>query len=113
MISLSSDTRILIATTPADFRKGIDGFVAICKMELAQNPRSGTLFVFINRSKTMIRVLTYKGNGFWLITKRLSKGKYNQWPVNCANTLHYDAKTLRNLLNSALSNSDLSLSRKI
>lgn len=104
MIALRSDTQILIATTPADFRKGIDGFAAICKDELIQNSRSGALFVFINKSKTMIRVLTYKDNGFWLITKRLSKGKFNQWPVNKMNLLSFDPKELRSLLNAELKN---------
>ena len=36
--------------------------------------------VFINRNKTMIRALTYDGTGFWLMTKRLSKGKFTGWP---------------------------------
>jgi transposase len=39
-------------------------------------PRSGTLFVFINRNKTMVRSLIYDGTGFWLMTKRLSKGRF-------------------------------------
>jgi hypothetical protein len=42
--------------------------------------RWGTLFVFINRSKTMVRTLAYDGTGFWLMTKRLSKGKFQGWP---------------------------------
>ena len=45
MIQLSHQTRILLATQPADFRKGIDGIVALCRGELAQDPRSGTYFV--------------------------------------------------------------------
>jgi len=31
MIQLTADTRILLATRPADFRCGIDGFVALCR----------------------------------------------------------------------------------
>ena len=73
-------TPILIAIAPTDFRAGIDGFVVVCRRQLKQNPSSGTLFVFINRNKTMIRALTYDGTGFWLMTKRLSKGKFTGWP---------------------------------
>ena len=29
----------------------------------------------------MIRALTYDGSGFWLMTKRLSKGKFTGWPT--------------------------------
>jgi transposase len=80
MIKLTRQTPILLALAPADFRSGIDGFVAVCRRQLKQNPNSGTLFVFINRNKTMIRALTYDGTGFWLMTKRLSKGKFTSWP---------------------------------
>ncbi|KGJ89814.1 IS66 family insertion sequence element accessory protein TnpB [Thalassotalea sp. ND16A] len=80
MIQLTAQTTILLATKPADFRCGIDGLAAVCRLHLKQDPRCGTLFVFINRSKTMIRTLAYDGTGFWLMTKRLSKGKFTGWP---------------------------------
>ena len=80
MIHLTSNSRIFIATEPADFRRGIDGIAALCKQQLCHDPRSGAVFVFINRHHTMIRALTYDGNGFWLMTKRLSKGKFQGWP---------------------------------
>jgi len=82
MIQLPANSVILLATQPADFRKGIDGMQALCHGELNCESRSGTLFVFINRSKTMVRALVYDGTGFWLMTKRLSKGKFQGWPSN-------------------------------
>jgi hypothetical protein len=99
MIHLTHNTPILIAIAPADFRKGIDGLAAVCKLQLGQNPRSGTLFVFINRSKTMVRVLVYEKNGFWLMTKRLSTGKYSGWPNVNKPISAMDATHLRQLLN--------------
>jgi transposase len=80
MIYLTSQSRILLGIEPADFRMGIDGFSARCRLHLGANPQSGALFVFINRNKTMIRALRFDGTGFWLMTKRLSKGKFQQWP---------------------------------
>lgn len=80
MMHMTNDTRILVAVAPADFRKGLDGFVALCQSALMQDPRSGTRFVFTNRSRTMVRILTYDGTGFWLMTKRLSRGRFSQWP---------------------------------
>ena len=98
MIHLTAQTHILLATQPADFRAGIDGLAAVCRGKLASDPRSGTLFVFINRSKTMIRTLAYDGTGFWLMTKRLSKGKFQDWPKAGAALNPVAAKTLRALL---------------
>lgn len=98
MISLTADTPILLATQPADFRKGIDGIVALCQVQLAQKPRSGTVFVFINRNKTMLRMLTYDGSGFWLMTKRLSQGRFRGWPTGKQNINVITAQHLRVLL---------------
>jgi len=81
MIQLTAHTRILLATQAIDFRKGIDGIVAVCRRELDKDPQSGTYFVFINRSRIMLRVLVYDGTGFWLMTKRLSKGRFQGWPT--------------------------------
>ena len=80
MLHLTSETQILLAVKPVDFRKQIDGLTALCEQRLEQNPSSGTLFVFMNRSRTMVRILCYDTNGYWLATKRLSRGRYKKWP---------------------------------
>lgn len=98
MMYLTAETHILLATHPADFRQGIDGLARICSSTLSSNPRSGSLFVFINRSKTMIRTLAYDGTGFWLMTKRLSKGKFQGWPTSSEAMSPIIAKHLRQLL---------------
>ena len=100
MIHLTAQTQILVATKPADFRCQIDGLVALCKNKLAQQPNSGTLFVFINRAKTMIRILHHDGNGYWLATKRLSRGKYSRWPSSNAPLCPLAAEQLMRLIRS-------------
>lgn len=76
MIQLMAHSHILLARQPADFRKGMDGFQALCRDQLMQNPKQDTWFVFLNRNRTLIRLLRYDGNGFWLMTKRLSSGRF-------------------------------------
>lgn len=99
MIHLTAQSHILIAIQPADFRCGIDGLAALCKQRLSQDPRNNRLFVFINRNRTMIRVLTYDGSGFWLMTKRLSKGRFQHWPqYHQDNITVIAAKQLKRLL---------------
>lgn len=44
------------------------------------DPFSGVVFIFKNRKGTTIKTLVYDGQGFWLCTKRLSKGKFLWWP---------------------------------
>ncbi len=97
MIHLTAQTQILVATEPMDFRCGIDGFVARCRDRLKKDTRSGTLFVFINSNRTMIRSLAYDGTGYWLMTKRLSKGKFKGWPKEATSLNSVAARQLRAL----------------
>lgn len=76
MIQVTAHMRILVAVTPVDFRKGIDGLAAVCRQQLDSDPFSGTLFVFVNKSRQALRVLVYDGQGFWLCHKRLSRGRF-------------------------------------
>jgi transposase len=88
MLYLTQETQVLLAVEPVNFRKQIDGLVALCEQALFINPRSGQLFVFINRARTMIRILCYEQGGYWLATKRLSRGRYNLWPNNRGQVSH-------------------------
>lgn len=80
MIQVTPHMRILVCVEPADFRRGIDGLAAMCRQVLKKDPFSGSIFVFRNRKKTAIKCLAYDGQGFWLMHKRLSKGRFRYWP---------------------------------
>ena len=43
---------------------------------LNQNPTSGQLFVFRNRQADKVKLLYWEDNKFWLLYKRLEKGKF-------------------------------------
>ena len=66
MIQITPHMRILVAVEPVDFRKGIDGLVAVCRQRLAADPLAGSLFVFSNRARRALKLLMYDGQGFWL-----------------------------------------------
>jgi transposase len=57
MLQITQQMKILVAIEPADFRKGIDGLVRLCKDSLQQDPFEGAVFVFRNRRGTAIKVL--------------------------------------------------------
>ena len=80
MIQITPQMRILLAVEPADFRKGIDGLAQLCRQRLQADPLSGALFVFSNKRRKALKILVYDGQGFWLATKRLSKGRFRWWP---------------------------------
>lgn len=80
MIQVTPQMRIRVAIEPADFRKGIDGLARVCREVLHNDPFSGCVFVFCNKSRKAIKILVYDGQGFWLCQKRLSKGRFPWWP---------------------------------
>ena len=80
MIQLLPHMKVFLHIDPVDFRRGIDGMAGLCRSRIRENPMTGAIFVFINRRKTGIKVLTYDGQGFWLCYKRLSAGKFRFWP---------------------------------
>ena len=80
MIRITPQMRVLVAVEAVDFRKGIDSLAELCRAKLDADPFSGCLFVFRSRRATSIKVLVYDGQGFWLATKRLSKGRFRWWP---------------------------------
>jgi transposase len=94
MLQICLPIRIFICNQFVDFRKGIDGLAAVCRNKLDQDPYQGALFVFRNRSRSSLRILVYDGQGFWLCTKRLSKGKFKWWPEGTV----ADAREIQTLL---------------
>jgi transposase len=81
VIQIAPQIRILVAVEPIDARKGIDSLAQLCREKLAADPFSGCLFIFRSRRGTAIKLLAYDGQGFWLTTKRLSKGRFRWRPT--------------------------------
>ena len=88
MIQLVPQLKILLAVEPVDFRKGVDTLAAVCRHQLLQDPLSGALFVFRNRSGTALKLLVFDGSGYWLCLKRFSQGKLRWWPESHTAALH-------------------------
>lgn len=80
MIQVPAQANVLIMHESVNFRKGIDGMAAVARLVLEKEPMDGTFFVFRNKGRHMLRLLFYDGGGFWLCTRRLSKGTFSAWP---------------------------------
>jgi len=98
MIQLTPHMRILVATDPIDFRRGIDGLAATCRRALGHQPLDGAVFVFRNRRRTSIKLLVYDGQGFWCCQKRLSVGTFRYWPASAEACADLQAHQLAVLL---------------
>jgi len=81
MFGLGPATKIYIAIKPVDMRKGFDGLYGLVRDHLGQDPLSGHLFLFANRSHTRLKVLVWDGSGLWVCAKRLERGRF-RWPAS-------------------------------
>lgn len=79
MIALANGIRVLIATRPVDFRKGMDGLAALVKEHLRADPYSGTIFVFRAKRADRVKLIVWDGTGLCLFAKRLEQGAF-RWP---------------------------------
>ena len=76
MISIASSTRIFVATSPTDMRKGFDGLQGLVAGVLGQDPLSGHLFLFVNRRRDKLKVLYWDGDGLAIWYRRLEQGTF-------------------------------------
>jgi transposase len=58
-----------------DFRKSIDGLVNLIQSTSELNPAEG-IFIFHNRPRDKLKLLSWHGNGFVLLYKRLERNKF-------------------------------------
>ena len=71
--------KVLVATKPVDFRRGMDGLARSVKDELRADPFSGVVYVFRAKRADRIKLLYWDGSGLVLYVKRLEQGVF-QWP---------------------------------
>ena len=80
MFGLGLATKIYVAVDAVDMRKGFDGLYGLVRDQLGQDPLSGYLFLFSNRTRTRLKALVWDGSGLWVCAKRLEKGRF-RWPA--------------------------------
>jgi len=98
MFGLGPATKIYIASEAVDMRKGFEGLFGLVRDHLGQNPLSGHLFLFSNRTRTRLKALVWDGSGLWVCAKRLEKGRF-RWPAAEARSVTMRPEELAMLVN--------------
>ena len=76
MLALTAATRIYLYRAPCDMRKSFDGLCGLIRSELGADPLSGSLFVFVNRRRSMVKLMYWDRDGFMILFKRLERGRF-------------------------------------
>lgn len=79
MIGPSGAVRVLVATRPADFRKGEEGLAALVRDVMGADPFDGAVHVFRAKRADRVKLVFWDGTGVCLFAKRLEDGRF-QWP---------------------------------
>ncbi len=100
MLNKNEKSEIHLACGATDMRKSINGLCETVQNSFKLDPFTKALFVFCNRQKNRIKILTWEENGFWLHFKRLENGRF-AWPDDSkSDTMKFTSEELDLLIKS-------------
>jgi transposase len=76
LFGIPGNVRLFLYCQPADMRKGFDGLGGLVTNKLGRDPLSGDIFIFINRNRTLVKILVWDQSGFAIWHKRLEQGTF-------------------------------------
>lgn len=79
MIGPTGAVRVMMATRPVDFRKGVDGLAALVRDTIGADPFSGAVYGFRAKRADRVKLVFWDGTGVVLVAKRLEEGAF-RWP---------------------------------
>lgn len=97
MWGIGADARVFLCLGATDMRRAINGLSIMVEQELEADLAQGDLFVFCNRSKTIVKILYWAGNGFCLWQKNLESNRF-KWPMKEEDLMRIDQMALEWLL---------------
>ena len=76
MLTLPPTVRVFIGLEPIDMRQSFDGLAARVSARLTRDPLDGHLYCFVNRTRTLMKVLFFDRSGYCILYKRLEQGSF-------------------------------------
>lgn len=73
----SRKMRVFVCKIPTDMRGSFNSLYHKSKEIIGLDPKSGHMFLFVNKARNRLKVLFYDGTGFVIIAKRLDKGSFS------------------------------------
>jgi len=97
MIFDLSKARIFVRPGSTDLRKAANGLSCIVQENMQQDPFSGSVYLFCNRERKLLKAVYWDRTGFWLSQKRLEKNKF-PWPEDESEARELATEQLQMLL---------------
>ena len=77
MLTFNGNLKVHVALEPCDMRKSFNGLCALVRNHLQLDPLSGAAFLFTNKSRNLIKILYFDSTGYWVVAKRLERGRFS------------------------------------
>jgi transposase len=97
MILDITKVRIFLRPGTTDLRKAVNGLSVIIQETMEQDPFSGSVFLFCNSERKLLKAVYWDKTGFWLSQKRLEKNRF-PWPADETEARELTAEELQMLL---------------
>jgi transposase len=97
VLTLPSAVQVFVCLEPTDLRRSFDSLAMLTETIIRQNPLSGHLYVFLNRSRDRLKVLFWDRTGYCLYYKRLEAGTFvipSQYDTGLSATMSLPELTL-------------------
>lgn len=78
MLRLPREVRVLIAPHPFRGAPSVDRLVRRARQDFAVDPVAGAIYCYFSGECTHVHLLVWDRNGFWVMTKRLERGRFEQ-----------------------------------
>jgi len=76
MLALYDNRRYFLYGVATDMRKSFDGLSGLVKQEMKQHVLGGDVFIFINRRRNQVKLVSWDKDGLAVYHKRLEKGTF-------------------------------------
>jgi transposase len=89
--------KIYIRPGSTDLRKAANGLTALIQETMGGDPFSGSVYVFCNKGRKLLKAVWRDRTGFWLSQKRLERDRH-PWPDTAEAVEELSAEQLQMLL---------------
>jgi transposase len=71
--------KIYIRPGATDLRKAANGLTVLVQEQMELDPLSGSVYLFCNKGRRLLKAVWWDRTGFWLAQKRLEEARF-PWP---------------------------------
>lgn len=75
MFSISESDRLMITCKPADMRVGVNSMCGLVRAA-GNKPEDGTVYVFVGKTRCVMKLLHWERGGYVVYHKRLERGRF-------------------------------------